>query len=228
MKNNNEKLKKIYKTLFEAYGPKGWWPIATKSGKKGFDDRGYHKNSYLSNDDERFEISAGAILTQNTSWKNAEKAIINMKENNLLSRKAVNDVDERKLAELIKPAGYFNQKAKKLKIFARFDDKITRENLLGLWGIGKETADSILCYAYNEKIFVVDAYTQRIFHRIGFDENGYDEIQGLVMRNFNKVDELKEFHALLVELGKNTCKTTPLCDKCPLMKHCKKRDVENR
>jgi len=223
MTDKNKKLKQIYEILLETYGPQGWWPIATKSGKHGFDERGYHKNNYFSSDDERFEISAGAILTQNTSWKNVEKAIINLKKNNLLNKKAVIDVDEKRLAELIKPAGYFNQKAKKLKIFARFNGEITRENLLGLWGIGKETADSILCYAYNEPIFVVDAYTQRIFDRIGFDDDGYDETQKFVMENFKDAKDFNEFHALLVELGKNNCKTRPICDSCVLNKLCKKR-----
>ncbi len=211
-------IRSLYRTLFSEYGHQGWWPLYNKKTGK----IEYHQNDYSlpKNKEQSFEIGVGAILTQNTSWKNVEKALLNLYENNLLQRDIIMDVSEKKLAGLIRPVGYFNQKAKKLKIFANFKDEINRENLLNLWGIGKETADSILCYAHNKKIFVVDAYTQRIFTRLGFKDSEYDEIQQLVMDELLDIKELNEFHALLVELGKNTCKKEPLCGQCCLKKVC--------
>jgi len=197
-------------------------------GKKGFDADGYHvgTHTYPRTPEQRFEVCVGAILTQNTSWKNVEKAMQALHHHHLLTKTSLQYVPLDKLAQLIKPAGYFNQKAKKLKAFAAFDGDITREQLLSIWGIGKETADSMLCYAYNKPVFVVDAYTQRIFHRLGFKEEGYDAIQQGVMKELRMTEELNEFHALLVELGKNVCKTKPLCETCPLARHCEKRDVK--
>lgn len=194
-------LMKIYELLFERFRKQGWWPVIS--------------------DSPRFEVCVGAILTQNANWTNVERAIKNLKENNLLNRKAIVDVNVKKLARLIKSAGYFNQKAKKLKEFAKFNGEINRENLLNVWGIGPETADSILLYAYNQPVFVIDAYTKRIFFRLGFGEKSYDELQTMFMENLPKDSELfNEYHALLVRLAKEHCKTKPECSSCPLNQIC--------
>ncbi len=210
-------LKLFYKKLCNHFGPQGWWPTLEK---------GYDKTNTIRDltDSERFEISIGAVLTQNTSWKNVEKALNNLKEDNLLDKDNLRDIDVKRLAEIIKSSGYNNQKARKIKEFIKFLDsgkEINRNNLLEVWGIGKETADSILLYAYREPVFVIDAYTKRIINRIGFKEDDYDELQKLFMDNLSRDDKLfNEFHALLVELGKNVCKKEPLCEKCPLKESC--------
>ena len=198
---SNKKIKQLYKILHKRFGPQRWWPTISKN--------------------KRFEICIGAILTQNTSWKNVEKVIENLDKNNLLTQEAIKKVNKNKLAKLIKPAGYYNQKARKLKVLATAMDKaLSREELLALWGIGPETADSILCYAYSKPVFVVDAYTKRIFSRFGFKELGYDGIQKLVMNEIKSAKELNEFHALLVGHAKTYCQKKPLCIECPLGKDC--------
>ena len=198
------KINQIYNILFKEYGPMNWWPTKTSNKK--------------------FEVSIGAILTQNTNWKNVEKAINNLIENNLLSQESMIKIETKKLAKIIKSSGYHNQKAKKLKEFVKFlnsKKEVSRNNLLNIWGIGKETADSILLYAHNNPIFVIDAYTKRIFSRIGFDENDYNELQSLFTNNLKQdINLYKEYHALLVEHGKNICKTKPLCNRCCLNKIC--------
>jgi len=160
-----------YKKLYREYGPQGWWPL---NGK-------YRPNDYShpKNDHERFEIIVGAILTQNTSWTNAEKALESLKQSNALNKKSIKEMHTDKLARIIKSAGYNNQKAKKLKKFLEFKGDVNRENLLKVWGIGPETADSILLYAYKKLFFVIDAYTTRIMSRLGLckENTGYDELQ---------------------------------------------------
>jgi endonuclease-3 related protein len=179
-------------------------------------------------DKERFEIIIGAILTQNTNWKNVEKAIFNLNKAKLVDINKIKKINKKKLASLIRPSGYYNQKAEKLKIVADFFSKNknpTREQLLEVKGIGPETADSILLYALNKPFFVVDAYTKRIFSRIGLCNGkcSYDELQKLFHKNLPKKTKLfNQYHALLVELGKNFCKKKPLCKECPLNKLCKK------
>lgn len=200
-------LLKIYNRLLEQFGPQNWWPA---SG--GFRPK-------------EWEICIGAILTQNTNWGNVELALKNLKEADLLSRKDIQKVSEKKLAALIKPAGYYNQKAKKLKVLAYFSGKPTRENLLGLWGLGPETVDSILLYAYGLPYFVVDAYTRRVFSRMGLlhAKTDYEKIRNIFESNLPKdVNLYKEFHALIVELAKRHCKAKPLCKNCPLSPDCKK------
>jgi len=195
------KLKLIYDKLFEAFGTQNWWPYTDEKNKK-------------------LEVSIGAILTQNTNWQNVEKALDNLKKQNLLSSKGLEDIKIKRLAALIKSSGYYNQKAKKIKSFIKFlksNKSINRESLLSIWGVGPETADSILLYAYDQPIFVVDAYTKRIMNRLGFKEGTYDELQKLFMQNLpNNVQLYNEYHALLVKLGKDFCKTKPLCEECPL------------
>jgi endonuclease III related protein len=209
--NKAKTLKFIYNKLFKSFGPQNWWPA-----------------------DNPLEIIVGAILTQNTSWANVERTIENLKKEKLLSIKSLRKVPENKLAQLIKPAGYYNVKTKRLKNFIDFLDKnyrgsITRmfeedylklrAELLAVNGIGKETADSILLYAGNKPIFVVDAYTRRILqrHHLIDKEAGYSEIQNLFMDNLKKDTNLfNEYHALLVNLGKNICVKRPQCEICPI------------
>ncbi|MFH1182219.1 MAG: endonuclease III domain-containing protein [Candidatus Woesearchaeota archaeon] len=196
------KIQQVYCKLLKTYGSQGWWPIQGR----------YHKGDYSfpRNSAERFEICIGAILTQNTSWKQAEKALLKLKGK---SAKAIVAVPQKKLAELIKPAGYFNQKARKLKEFAKFYLKLkgrtpSREELLGIWGIGPETADSILLYAYKVPTFVVDAYTKRILESLGLanEKASYDEIKRLFEKNIKSdLKAYQEFHALLVEHAKRYC-----------------------
>ena len=208
-----EILNQIYQILYKHFGPQHWWPGETQ-----------------------FEIIIGAILTQNTSWANVEKAITNLKKANLLTPKKLYSLDSAQLAEFIRPAGYFNIKAKRLKnfldwLFDNYDGSLKnletlntsqlREELLAIKGIGPETADSILLYAFGRGVFVVDAYTARITVRHGLIEPGcdYEQLQQLFESNLqNDVELFNEYHALLVQLGKNYCKPKARCSGCPLEK----------
>ncbi len=212
-----QKINQIYNILYKSFEPQGWWPI---------------KNNYFSNDfshpdseEEILEICIGAILTQSTNWKNAEKSLQELNKYKLIDLKNLRKINTSKLAEIIKSSGYNNQKSMKIKEFVEFlnsKKEITRENLLNIWGVGPETADSILLYAYRQPYFVIDVYTKRIMQRLGFKENKYEELQLLFMNNLEKDFKIyNEFHALLVELGKKYCKNKPLCQNCPLNKICK-------
>jgi endonuclease III related protein len=202
----------IYRKLYRAFGPQHWWP-----------------------GDTPFEISVGAILTQNTNWGNVEKAIQNLKNRDALSARVLYEMPVKELAELIRPAGYFNIKTQRLKSFINFLMKEyrgsmkrmktgefhhLREKLLAVNGIGPETADSILLYALEKPVFVIDAYTKRVLsrHRILDDWRSYDEFQTLFHTALKKDEKLfNEYHALFVKLGKTFCrKSKPLCDTCPL------------
>lgn len=208
------KLDLIYQKLYSYFGPQRWWPGETP-----------------------FEVIIGAILTQNTNWLNVEKAIGNLKKNKLLEPDKLYGLRDRKLALFIRPSGYYNIKAKRVKSFLKFFIKYyngsvrkmskgtvssLRQQLLFVKGIGKETADSILLYALDKPIFVVDAYTKRIFsrHRFILESANYDEIQNLFMNNLkSNVSLFNEYHALLVKLGKDFClKRKPKCEMCPLKK----------
>lgn len=189
-------LIKLYNELLELHGPQGWWPLNSE----------YHPGdySYPKNGRQRFEICAGAILTQNTAWRNVEKALDNLRRLDALNPEAVLKMGIDDLAQAARPAGYFNQKARKLKEFAEFFRKLkgvpTREQLLEIWGIGPETADSILLYAYNLPSFVVDAYTKRV---IGVDKS-YDEIKEMFENSLERDYRLyQEFHALIVAHAKS-------------------------
>ena len=224
-------IKKIYDRLFSHFGPQNWWPVTLENEITPK----YHKKIKL-NSKQKLEICFGAILTQNTNWKNVEKAIIQLNKNNLININKIIRVNNKKLAEIIKSSGYHNQKAIKLKNFCLFlmnnynrnieklfSNSITklRSELLSVNGIGPETADSIILYAAKKPIFVIDAYTKRIMNRIGFKENSYDELQNLFMNSLKKDEKLfNEYHALLVELGKNVCKKKPLCSQCPISNMC--------
>jgi endonuclease-3 related protein len=207
-----KKLMAIYRALLKAYGAQHWWPAKTP-----------------------FEVMVGAVLTQNTAWPNVEKALANLKYRRILTPAGLDRVSESRLAAFIRPSGYYNVKAKRLKnlvgfirdrysgslrkLFSRDPDEL-RRGLLSVNGIGPETADSILLYAANLTFFVVDAYTKRVFSRHAFidPEADYDEVQYLVMDNLPASSRLyNEFHALIVRVGKEHCrKKIPLCKSCPL------------
>jgi len=169
-----------------------------------------------------------ALFTQNTAWSNVEKALLNLKRKDYISPKKILSMDDDELIKAIRPAGYFNQKAKKVKLFSEFylklDGKtLTREQLLSVWGIGPETADSILLYAYNEPVFVVDAYTKRIFSRLKLikDDDKYEDIQRLFMKNLlQDVKIFNEYHALIVEHAKRHCRIKQDCNRCPITRFC--------
>ncbi len=206
----------IYRLLFNHYGPRGWWP-----------------------GESRLEIIVGAILTQAVAWKNVEKAIHNLKIEKVLAFQPLLDISEEKLAVLIKPALYHQQKAKKIKAMINFIKSefngeldlmfrvplpVLRDKLINIWGIGPETADSILLYAGDKPIFVVDAYTKRIFNRLGMvDENiTYQQMQDFMHENVEADTYIyNEYHALLVALGADCCrKKRTDCLVCPLMNFC--------
>lgn len=205
-------LKEYYRSLLTSFGPQGWWPGRT-----------------------RFEVIVGAILTQNTSWTNVEKAIRNLRKDRLLTPERLHTAQVSRIAFLIRPAGYFNIKARRLRNFTSFlfkdyggsldqlfrkDPATLRGELLAVNGVGPETADSIMLYAAGKPEFVIDAYTKRIFSRHGFTspDTGYDEIKKLFMDNLPKDAAIfNEYHALIVKTAKDYCKTkNPLCDECPL------------
>jgi endonuclease-3 related protein len=208
----SRRLGRIYQKLYSRFGCQHWWP-----------------------GESPFEVMVGAILTQNTNWANVEKAIQNLKKRKVLSAQRLFDLSRKELAELIRPAGYYNIKAERLGEFLKFlfreykgstkkmfplETKKLRRQLLSVKGIGPETADSILLYALRKPIFVVDAYTRRIFsrHKLIREDFGYDQVQELFMRNLKKSTRLfNEYHALIVRLGKDFClKTRPRCRVCPL------------
>ena len=233
IKNKYSSVVNIFNQLFKAYGPQGWWPLTgckgsnpTKTGAL----KGYHPGdfTYPHNPDQEFEIAVGAILTQNTSWSQAEKAVISLKKSGLLFPSKILKADLLVLGEKVKSAGYFNQKSKKLKYLSDFWISLkgappSRDSLLALWGIGPETADSILLYAFRVPVFVVDAYTRRIFSRLGIFSAGsdYEELRALFENELSPEYSLfQEYHALIVEHAKRFCRTKPLCQDCPLKREC--------
>lgn len=211
-------LRKLYGELLAKYGPQGWWPLLDVAAQGGVNPTktgsitGYHPGdySYPKTAEQRFEICVGAILTQNTSWINVEKALLSLRRKQALSPKGMKRLSDGKLRECIKPAGYYNQKAKKLQLFLDFYSALgnrvpTREELLELWGIGPETADSILLYAFGVPVFVIDVYTKRILLKLKKIEESatYEEIQKMFYEQVEPdVPVYQEFHALLVEEGK--------------------------
>ncbi len=199
------------------YGPQGWWPLLCLRDKginpaKTGSTNGYHPKdySYPKNTVQRFEICVGAVLTQNTSWTNVGKALLALREKKLLSPQKIISAAGNKLKNAIRPAGYYNQKARKLKEFSDFFLKLkrrtpTRDELLEIWGIGPETADSILLYAYKQPEFVVDTYTKRILiaQKLINSKMTYEEIKNLVQNSLPADYKLfQEFHALFVEHAK--------------------------
>lgn len=214
-------IRQAYRTLLEGLGPQGWWPILND------DMVSVYSKDFLSRErteGERLEISIGAILTQSTSWKNVEKALANLKKKGLLDRDKLLRMSEGELAGIIRPAGYFNQKARKLKGFLSYSGPLERESMLKIWGCGRETIDSILLYAHGKPFFVVDAYTKRVFSRMGIIGEGwdYDKIREKFEKSLGKdVRVYREYHALIVELAKRFCRKTPICEGCLLKGMCK-------
>ncbi|MBI3052411.1 endonuclease III domain-containing protein [Candidatus Woesearchaeota archaeon] len=196
-------IKQLYMELLDLHGPQGWWPLLRK-GRDGYRSEYFPGDFGKRSERERFEICAGAILTQNTSWMQAEKALAALKEKGILSPEKIISARAGSLSGAIRAAGYFNQKARKLKEFARFVQAApmpTREQLLSVWGIGNETADSMLLYAYRVPTFVVDKYTQRLFAELGITapEEGYSRIKLLVEKEMQADHKAyNEFHALIV------------------------------
>lgn len=207
-------VRQYYDALFAAFGPQRWWPGRTS-----------------------FEIIVGAILTQNTSWGNVERAIKNLRRSKLLTVRAMEEVPFGRLAAQIRSSGYFRQKAKKLKAFVRFlraeyqgslrkmlraPAARLREQLLAVYGIGPETADSILLYAGRHPVFVVDAYTRRLLerHHLAGPSHSYEAIRQFFERSLPPDAPLyNEFHALIVRTGKDYCRAShPRCEECPLQR----------
>ncbi len=196
-------LIEIYKKLLQFFGRQYWWPAETKD-----------------------EIIIGAILTQNTNWQNVEKAIINLKKEGLCALGKLRKISLDDIQRLIKPAGFYKQKSIYLKeiamFFENFDENtettLFRKKLLKVKGIGFETADSILLYAFSRPVFVVDAYTVRfVSRRKLFNSTKYNEVQSFFMKNLPvDVELFKEYHALIVKLAKTYCRKNPTCRVCPL------------
>ncbi|MBN2368065.1 endonuclease [Candidatus Woesearchaeota archaeon] len=221
----------VYTNLFKSYNFQNWWPV-TPIGKLEPEYTGGPKDRK-----QQLEVIFGAILTQNTQWKpNVERAIIELNKKNLIDIDRILKVKHEELAQLIKSSGYFNQKAKKLKNIAVFlketpiekleqsEPAELRNKLLAVNGIGPETADSIILYAFSKPIFVIDAYTKRIFSRLGLcsKEISYDELQIMFHDNLEKDARLfNEYHALIVEHAKRYCRKKPVCGKCVIRSECK-------
>jgi endonuclease-3 related protein len=212
-----------YHLLLAHFGPQHWWPGETP-----------------------FEVMVGTVLTQNTAWSNVERAIANLKAAGALSAPAILALADAELATLIRPAGYFNVKTRRLKALCAFLDQAgvaaepralgdtgslseLRHRLLEVHGVGEETADSILLYALELPSFVVDAYTRRIFARLGLiaGDESYTRIRQQFMARLPAERALyNEYHALIVALGKDLCRPRPRCDACPLRRRCRRRGLE--
>jgi endonuclease-3 related protein len=216
--NPRKTLLDLYQRLASYYGPQRWWPA-----------------------DEPFEVIVGAILGQATAWKNVEKCILGLKTAGILSPSVIRKLSQEELAGYIHASGYYNAKAAKLKAFAEwfgdnygdsferlFDGDLyaLREKLLGVYGVGEETADCILLYAGNKPVFVVDAYTRRVVDRLGIKVEGqkYRDYQKLFMVNLPPNTMMfNEYHAYFAALCKDTCQKTPLCEDCCLGDMCASR-----
>ncbi|MFN3870022.1 MAG: endonuclease III domain-containing protein [Aquificaceae bacterium] len=208
------RLKELYELLIDLYGLQNWWPV----------DEEYHRRKGT---DKRDEIIIGAILTQNTGWKNVERALENLKREGELSLSFIREADIEELKRLIKPSGFYNQKAERLKRIAHFLNPthkvktVEREELLKLHGIGKETADAILLYAGERLSFVIDKYTQRFIGRFLKVKGSYEELKEFFENSLPKdLCIYKEFHALIDEHAKRYCRSTPLCGECPIRDKC--------
>lgn len=211
----SQRLIDIYRRLLQRYGPQHWWPA-----------------------DGPFEVVIGAILTQSAAWTNVEQAISNLKGADALSAGALGDIPADRLAALIRPSGYYNAKALKLKAFVQrlregyggdldrlflLDTAALRRELLSIHGVGQETADSIMLYAARRPIFVIDAYTRRIVSRLGLapSADSYAAFQALFSANLPADEGLfNEYHALLVRHGKQACRKVPRCSGCCLSQIC--------
>jgi endonuclease III related protein len=221
MKDRAPSLRAIYRTLLRRFGPAGWWPGETP-----------------------FEVCLGAILVQNTSWTNVERALERLRRAGRLSFEGLSPLSVARIASLIRPSGTFRVKAARLRAFLDFlgsayggrveamraeDPLVLRRRLLSVHGIGPETADSIALYAAGQPFFVVDAYTRRAFTRLGLLQSGalgYDEVQRFFMDRLPRDAALfNDYHAQIVRLGKEICRPRPRCGACPLEAICPKRGV---
>jgi len=212
-------LQRTYDTLFQHYGRQHWWPGETA-----------------------FEVMVGAVLTQNTAWVNVEKAINNLKCADLLSAEKIISTPHNRLAKLLRPSGYFNIKARRLRNFcdwyvrqggwptlSRWPTLKLRNGLLSVNGIGPETADDIVLYAFNRPVFVIDAYTRRLFTRLGVvsGDEDYETLRTLFEDKLKALPANKrtrmfnEYHALIVRHAKEVCRKRPLCEACCLAASCK-------
>jgi len=208
---STEELLRIFETLKYEFGKQYWWPAESK-----------------------FEMMVGAILTQNVNWSNVEKAIDNLKNEDMIDPSKIKSAGLKEIQGAIKPTGFYKQKSRRLKRLANaildnggiektLDRDDLRGRLLNIKGIGPETADSIVLYAAEKPVFVIDAYTQRIMKRVFSLDMRYEELQELFENRLPKdVDLFQEYHALLVELGKNYCKKSPKCSFCPLIDRCER------
>ncbi len=204
-------IPKLYETLSDWKSVGHWWPAQS-----------------------RFEVILGAVLTINTSWTNVEKVMDGLKEKELLSRESFNEMSREEISTHIRSSGFFNQKAGTIMRLLEFlnsdeyfleDPKMPRRSeLLSVKGIGEETADSILLYAYDVPVFVVDAYTRRLFSRLPV-EVGKEGLRETVLIHLTEADQLKAFHGLIVEVCKAHCRKTPSCDNCPLKADCRRLNV---
>ena len=215
--HGGRRLMAVYRRLHSAHGPQHWWP-----------------------GDSTFEIMVGAVLTQNTAWTNVEKAIANLKAARALSPEAIATAPQRRLAAWLKPSGYFNVKAKRLRAFClwlirqggtreitRWPTAVLRAELLQVHGIGPETADDILLYAFNRPVFVIDAYTRRLFQRLGFiqGDETYEALRSLFETSLASDTQMfNEYHALIVAHAKDVCRIRPLCGTCKLGSLCPSRE----
>lgn len=207
-------LMAIYEKLLARFGEQGWWPMSN-----GFSP-------------PEWEVCVGAILTQNTNWRNVEKALENLKAGKIVSSLDLIKTGKDELERMIRPSGFYRQKAARLRLFSdfvlgfgsfqKFSKNVTREQLLDVRGLGPETVDSILLYALDRPVFVIDAYTKRVFTRLGMvREWKYEEWKKFFEDNLpSNVDVYKQFHALIVELAKGSCRKRPLCECCVLGREC--------
>ncbi len=209
-------FEEVFERLSACYGPQQWWPA-----------------------DSPFEVMVGAVLTQNTAWTNVERAIANLRANQALAPEAILSAPTERLAAWLKPSGYFNVKARRLQNFCawyldqggyqrlrRWDTARLRRGLLSVSGVGPETADDILLYAFARPVFVVDAYTRRIFTRLGILEEGldYEGVRARFEERLAAAEDpvalFNEYHALIVQHGKGVCRPRPRCDECCLRAGC--------
>lgn len=239
---NGRGVRWIYKRLLKEFGPQGWWPVTPVGGKIPVYSERWSRGKLGGS--QQFEVAIGAILTQNTAWTNVEKALRGLIGEGVLSPQRLWAAPLPRLYRLVRSSGYFRQKARRLKNFCgflldrwngrldRFLDRaaaVVRKELLDLNGVGPETADSILLYAGRHPVFVVDAYTRRIGKRFGlFRGEDYPSVQNYFMSRLSpSIYEYRQYHALLVRLGKDFCRPKPLCGPCPLRARCRtgKKDV---
>lgn len=234
----------IFELLFERYGPRGWWPLIIQAGKNGFDDKGYHPGNYTEpkHYEGVWEVVAGSILTQNTAWSNVEKSLNSLAAGRVLTPEAYLQLGSDKRIEHIRSAGYYNQKACRLASLARYfiqnpGGPKNREELLGLNGVGPETADSMLLYGWHREYFVVDLYTTRFLTRTGAlkpnllpkdPRKRYEYVQKSITSSIRTLPGLdllstfKEDHALILHHAKAYCSAKPRCPGCPLEQYCPK------